>query len=333
MTKINTIIEMMAKAQELTEFCTANNINSNVIEHVKALDPEFSTVIDSLTAIFGSSTNINTEEKEEVSDEEPLSIAIETPVETTPVEEAPTEEPTEIWKKTSTEVEISSLGNVRYGNDTIVPKMVGGYSMYYDPELKRYVALAKAVLTAFRGEMTNSYCPIYKDNDKSHCSLENLMWGMRNPTLSTDQVERACKLIVENRCLPEGELVNMLVKNHTIRSYGAYHSIMKGEYRTISDRYFIIRNGSIIPVSTASTVAPEPATVPAPTPVNVDAVRAGYISKMMSKALTEKDNAEFVLTYVMQGYESSEEILKAIHKDYGRKVMISGEFVRKLIRK
>ena len=327
-TRMNKINIIMTKATELEELAISAQLTPEDVNHMKALDPMFATTLETLINVFGSVSN-----PVETVEEALISIPIvEKEEETTP-----TIEDGEIWKKTETGSEVSNLGHARDKNHNLLKvRMSGGYAVFYDPAVKRNVPLAKNILIAFKGRMNNSYAPVYKDNDKSNCALENLMWGMRNPTLSTDQVERACKLIAENRHLPEGELVNLLVKEHTVRSSGAYQSIMNGEYRTISDRYFIIRSGSIIPVNeepkTEEPAAPTNSTI-STTPVDIDTVRASYISKMMSKSLTEKDSKDFVLTYVLQGYETAETILKAIHHDYGRKVMISGEFIRKLIHK
>ena len=222
--------------------------------------------------------------------------------------------------------------------------MVCGYAKFYDPATRKYYSLANAVLTAFIGERDGSWAPYYKDANKENCALENLRWAKRDSSLTTSQIERACKLIAANPSLPETEMVNMLVREHTIKSVTALRSILSGNWKTISDRYFLVRQGSIIPVSETDT------TTATTTQVQVDEVDDSgnlkgilsltkdpeFVKKLYKERLdahkaSSDDLVALILSYMMMGLDDVATIQKAIRKDFGRKVMISNAQLKSII--
>ena len=211
------------------------------------------TEMPTATAIAETSTGVEAL-KEIVSSTISTVVNVDTPT-----------QPTEVWKRHPNleGVEVSTLGCIRVNGKPVEPRMIGGYMKFYCSPGKCY-ALAAAVLTTFSGHTDNSMVPIYKDGNKENCKLENLHWGMRECTLSASAVERACALIAENPRLSESEFLNLLVREHTIRSVTALRSILSGNWRTISDRYFVVRGGAIYPTietttptSTTTTTEPE----------------------------------------------------------------------------
>lgn len=328
--RFNQIGNFMDSVRALTAQANTLQINPETIEHICALDPEFSQDVDKLIAIFTSTPTITptTPEPEETEEEQHPDVAVET---------SP-----EVWKNHPDleGIEVSTMGNVRVNGTHVEARLIGGYMRFYGGPGK-YYALAAAVLTTFAGHTSNSMVPIYKDGNKENCRLENLHWGMRECTLSTSAVERACKLIAENPKLNESEMLNLLVREKTIRSVTALRSILSGNWRTISDRYFLVRQGSIIPVEETTST---------PTTAQVDGVDDSgnlrgilsltkdpeFVKKLYKERLdahkaSSDDLVALILSYMMLGLEDVGTIQKAIRKDFGRKLMVSNTQLKAII--
>jgi hypothetical protein len=223
---------------------------------------------------------------------------------------------------------------------------------FYDSSTRKYYSLANAVLTAFIGERDATHAPYYKDGNKENCELENLRWSTRDSSLTTSQIERACKLISENPDLPETEMVNMLVREHTIKSVVALRSILSGNWRTISDKFFVVRGGSIIPTTTttmetameattATTTTIQPAEPEVDDSGNLKGilsltndpafVRKLYGERVDAKKVSADDNIALILSYIMDGKENAGAIQHAIRKDFGKRVMISNAEIQRII--
>lgn len=252
------------------------------------------------------------------------------------------------WKKhPSIEgLELSTSGEARVNGKPVKIIITNGYARGYNCITHKQFQLATEMLVTFNGPAPKGAAPVYMDGDRTNCAISNLYWGRRDPSLSTSQVEKACKLIAENPTLSENELVNMLVAEHTIRSSCAFRSIMRGNYKTISDRYFLVRGGSIIPRSTTSTTTttPTPETTVNPEDNNLKGILS--LSKdpgLVKNLITEKINSgehisrndieALVLAYLMDGCDNPSSIQKGIRKDFGRSLMVPNSEITKLIGK
>lgn len=367
MTRLEFLINFVKAAELFANSAVDNNITTSDINNLRALDPEFDAVAHSIVELFTGSvatpaettttattTTITTEAEEPTSETStPVEVLKETIEETVSsvvnVATTPTQQPTEVWKNHPDlkGVELSTLGHVRVNGKDVEPRMIGGYTKFYAAPGKVY-ALAAAVLTTFSGHTDHSMVPVYNDGNKENCALANLRWGMRECTLSASAVERACKLIAENPRLSESELLNLLVREHTIRSVTALRSILSGNWRTISDRYFVVRGGSIHPTTTTTTTTAETTSTTTTTeePEVDDSgnlkgilaltndpafVRKLYGERVDAKKVSADDNIALILSYIMDGKENAGAIQHAIRKDFGRRVMISNAEIQRII--
>ena len=357
MNRLETLKNFAEATQLLVTAAQQTKITGDDIAHLRALEPEFNGAVETLLQLFGATvpTTTTTPEVEEPVIEEPT---VETPTlvepvviddielkagEASAVEEPKVEETSERWERLPKlqHIEVSDLGHVKCQGKASVPRMVCGYMKFYDSSTRRYYSLANAVLTAFIGERDATHAPYYKDGNKENCELENLRWSTRDSSLTTSQIERACKLISENPDLPETEMVNMLVREHTIKSVTALRSILSGNWRTISDRYFLVRQGRIIPVEETTST---------PTTAQVDEVDdsgnlKGILSLTKDPAFVKKlykerldahkassdDLVALILSYMMMGLDNVGTIQKAIRKDFGRKLMVSNAQLKAII--
>ena len=358
MNRLNALKNFAEATQLLVTAAQQTSITCSDVEHLRALEPEFNGAVETLLELFGATLSTTTTTPEVV--EEPTTVETPTlvepvvineisipkteeePVEEKPVEIEQVEETSEHWERLPKlqHIEVSNLGHVKCEGKESVPRMVCGYAKFYDPTTRKYYSLANAVLTAFIGERDSTYAPYYRDANKENCVLENLRWAKRDSSLSTSQIERACKLISENPDLPETEMINLLVREHTIKSVTALRSILSGNWKTISDRYFLVRQGSIIPVSETDTT----------TQVQVDEVDDSgnlkgilsltkdpeFVKKLYKERLdahkaSSDDLVALILSYMMLGMDDVATIQKAIRKDFGRKLMVSNAQLKAII--
>jgi hypothetical protein len=354
MNRLNALKNFAEATQLLVTAAQQTSITCSDVEHLRALEPEFDGAVETLLQLFGATASTTTTPEEPVI-EEPT---VETPTivepvviddielkagEASAVEEPKVEETSERWERLPKlqHIEVSNLGHVKCQGKPSVPRMVCGYMKFYDSSTRKYYSLAKAVLTAFIGERDATHAPYYKDGNKENCELENLRWSTRDSSLTTSQIERACKLISENPDLPETEMVNMLVREHTIKSVTALRSILSGNWRTISDRYFLVRQGRIIPVEETTST---------PTTAQVDEVDDSgnlkgilsltkdpafvnrlYMERLEAHKASSDDLVALILSYMMLGLEDVAAIQKAIRKDFGRKLMVSNAQLKAII--
>ena len=363
MNRLNSLASFAKAMEMLAASAAAANITSEEVAHLRAIEPEFDAVCSSFIKLFGGSTTTHTATTTTTTaTTTPTATATEMPTATaetstgvevlkTTVEETvstvvnvdTTPTTNELWKQHPDleGVEVSTLGHVRVNGCPISPRMIGGYMKFYCSPGKCY-ALAAAVLTTFSGHTGNSMVPVYKDGNKENCRLDNLRWGLRECTLSASAVERACALIAENPRLSESELLNLLVREKTIRSVTALRSILTGNWRTISDRYFVVRGGAIHPTTTETTTTTTTTTEP-----EVDDsgnlkgilaltndpqfVRKLYGERVDAKKVSADDNIALILSYIMDGKDNAGAIQHAIRKDFGKRVMISNAEIQRII--
>ena len=119
---------------------------------------------------------------------------------------------------------------------------------------------------------------------------------------------------------------------------------MKGNYKTISDRYFIVRDGSIIPTSTETTTTATTETTCNPEDNNLKGILGlskdpGLVKNLVTEKLdsgehiTHNDMEALVLAYFMGGAENPEKIQRGIRKDFGRRLMIPNSVITTVIGK
>lgn len=337
---LSTIISFTQKFEALVNEAKEIGMNPEMCVHIQALDPTFANNVYQLMEMLTP-----TDTTEETTEE---TAATETRTTEETSEEVEILDYTSEWKKhPSIEgLELSTSGEARVNGNPVKIVMTNGYARGYNRITRKQFQLATEMLVTFMGPAPKGAAPVYKDGDRSNCAISNLYWGRRDPSLSTSQVEKACKIIAENPTLSENELVNMLVAEHTIRSAVAFRSIMKGNYKTISDRYFLVRGGSIIPRSTTATTTPTP--TPETTSTSEDNNLKGILglSKdpgLVKNLVTEKINSgehisrndieALVLAYLMDGYDNPSAIQKGIRKDFGRSLMVPNTEITRLIGK
>lgn len=327
---------------QVPEKCTADPIP------IYKLDRD---LIDDLVANRPQACETTEETSEETMTEETTTDTTEeTTEEETRTIEVPTTETLDYvseWKKHPTilGLELSPMGEARVNGKPVKTVMTNGYARCYNRLTRKQFQLATEMLVTFMGPAPKGCVPVYKDGDRTNCAISNLYWGHRDPSLTTSQIEKACKLIAENPTLSNNELVNKLVAEHTIRSAVAFRSIMKGDYKTISDRYFIVRGGSIIPRSTTTdtTTTPTPETTSAEDN-NLKGILGlskdpGLVKNLVTEKLdsgehiTRNDMEALVLAYFMSGAENPEKIQRGIRKDFGRRLMIPNSVITTVIGK
>lgn len=355
MKRLETLKNFAEATQLLVTAAQQTKITSDDIAHLRALEPEFNGAVETLLQLFGAVTPATTTPTttepvaNTLSEEEPTELTPTDTLEVTAPDPATTNtEVVETWKACPilNDVRISTLGNVQVlspKGEWIAAKVsrYDGYMKFYDPSSRKYYSLAKMVLTTFSGRRNNTYAPIYLDADRSNCTLENLRWGVRDSSLSVLQVERACELIKKNPTLGENEMINMLTEANTIKSVTAYRSILAGNWKSVSDRYFLVRQGRIIPVGdTASetTTAPvdevdDSGNLKGILSLTKDPefVKKLYKERLDAHKASSDDLVALILSYMMMGLDDVATIQKAIRKDFGRKLMVSNAQLKSII--
>lgn len=362
-TNLLALVEFTKRFEDLVNEAKTLGMTPEMCAHIQALDPNFSNNVSQLMEMLTSTTatpETTTTDTNKLVDELLKRVVTdqyqpqvpEPSEEATPdtTEETPTEtlDDASEWRHhPSIEgLELSTSGEARVNGEPVKTVMTNGYARCYNRITRKQFQLATEMLITFTGPAPKGAAPVYKDGDRSNCSISNLYWGRRDPSLSTSQVERACKIIAENPTLSENELVNMLVAERTIRSSCAFRSIMRGNYKTISDRYFLVRGGSIIPRSTTTTTTttPTPETTVNPEDNNLKGILS--LSKdpgLVKNLVTEKINSgehisrndieALVLAYLMDGCDNPSSIQKGIRKDFGRSLMVPNSEITRLIGK
>ena len=370
-TNLLALVEFTQKFEALVNEAKAIGLNPEMSAHICALDPNFSNNVSQLMEMLSTTTPETTttgtnklvdellkrvltdqyqpqtpEPTEEVSTEDPEESSTEETTETSTTTTTEMLNYVSEWKKHPTieGLELSTSGEARVEGKPVKISMTNGYARGYNRITHKQFQLATEMLVTFMGPAPKGAAPVYKDGDRTNCAISNLYWGRRDPSLSTSQVEKACKLIAENPTLSENELINMLVSERTIRSSCAFRSIMKGNYKTISDRYFIVRDGSIIPTSTETTTTATTETTCNPEDNNLKGILGlskdpGLVKNLVTEKLdsgehiTHNDMEALVLAYFMGGAENPEKIQRGIRKDFGRRLMIPNSVITTVIGK
>lgn len=332
----NNINEFTEAISAVNTMAEELNLSAEKVECICTLDPAFKQEIEKLMKLFTTSAETITATVETT-----ITTAPEAPevVETTPTAPAPTTTSTDDGWKAHPElegVEMHPAGKVRVNGKEVTPIISQGYMTFYISSMKRYANMARAMLTTFVRKEDASHCPLYLDGDKSNCALSNLRWVVKDTTITTKQVERACEIIAKHPSAGETELMKLCVAAKAVKSATALRSILAGNWRTISDRYFYIRGGNIVPVTTSTESAETTTTVETPattttettiTPVETrKALTGAEIRKpyLEGKSVTtSEDKHNIVLSFVADGVTAVTEIQRSIRKTFGRKVMIS----------
>jgi hypothetical protein len=85
--------------------------------------------------------------------------------------------------------------------------------------------------------------PYYKDGNKLNCHIDNLSWDLPATKPTVRQIHEACKIIASNiNGSMESWLNIMAEKGEGVQNH-ALESILKGEYTSISEKYFTLQNG------------------------------------------------------------------------------------------
>ena len=316
------------------------NLSAEKIECICTLDPAFKQEIEKLMKLFTTSATETT-----TTTAETITVTETTPVETT-ITTAPTSITTTVETTTSTTdgwkahpdldgVQLHPTGRIRVNGKEVTPIISQGYSVFYVGSTKRYISTARAMLTTFVRRENNSHCPMYIDGNRANCALTNLRWMIKDTALTTKQVERTCEIIASHPSAGETELMKLCVEKKAVKSATALRSILAGNWRSISDRYFTIRGGNIVPVTiaeastkttTAETAETTTETITETTTPTRKALTGAEIRKpyLEGKAVaTSEDKHNIVLSFVADGVTAVTEIQRSIRKTFGRKVMIS----------
>ena len=352
-TNLANIMSFTQKFEALVNEAKEIGMTPEMCAHIQALDPTFANNVSQLMEMLTAPTETKTtEETSETSEEVTEETATEETTETEATkEETRTTDATTLdyvseWRQHPTieGLELSTSGEARVKGKPVKTVMTNGYARGYNRLTHKQFQLATEMLVTFMGPAPKGAAPVYKDGDRANCAISNLYWGRRDPSLSTSQVEKACKIIAENPTLSENELVNMLVAERTIRSSCAFRSILKGNYKTISDRYFIVRGGSIIPVTSTTTTTPTPETTDDTEDNNLKGILGlskdpSLVKNLVTEKLdsgehiTHNDMEALVLAYFMGGAENPEKIQRGIRKDFGRRLMIPNSVITSVIGK
>ena len=257
MKRLEAIVNFAKDANSIYAKAMETDITKEEIYYLRKIDPEFDNVCDKLVKLIEGSTQ-TTQTK--------ISAATSiTPTAATPTVPAPSTTTTpssltssaltsiETWKNHPdlNGVEISSLGNVRVNGRSKNTHLFKGY-MIFKTDDKRIHSLASAVLTTFKCHRLDHTVPVYKDGNRENCKLSNLEWGIRyNERLSSEIIEHVCKLIAENSKLTKHAMLNLLIRDGHIKNAVTFRNILSGKWKTISNKYFIVVNGNIIPTNIA----------------------------------------------------------------------------------
>lgn len=264
----------------------------------------------------------------------------------------------EIWKQYPLDkrVMLSSHGHVRVFDDNnwhkYEPIIHGSYPVIYIGKQgsMKTISLGRAICETFIPKPNApkmSIVPLYKDGNQLHCTVSNLEWGFNSTTVFPKQIHEACEIIRDNPNLSVPKLTRLMNDLH--KGVGIYclRSILAGKHRDISDKYFTIEEGRVIPLTSIET-STKITTSPEPEPENkadknntekiIDmiehnkgnimnlfimtrdlelAVKLFETKKELNMYLTELDKMIPVLEFINEGVENTSEILKKIHEKYG----------------
>ena len=122
--------------------------------------------------------------------------------------------------------------------------VAGGYTVI--TYQGKTISIAKAMLETFKPMSFSDgkqRVPYYKDGNKLNCHIDNLSWDLPATKPTARQIHEACKIIASNiNGSMESGLNIMASKGEGVQNH-ALESILKGEYTSISEKYFTLQNG------------------------------------------------------------------------------------------
>jgi hypothetical protein len=108
------------------------------------------------------------------------------------------------------------------------------------------ISIAKAMLETWKPQTFSdgkARVPYYRDGNKLNCHIDNLSWDLPATKPTARQIHEACKIIAANiNGSMESWLNIMASKGEGVQNH-ALESILKGEYTSISEKYFTLQNG------------------------------------------------------------------------------------------
>ena len=111
------------------------------------------------------------------------------------------------------------------------------------------ISIAKGMLETFKPTQFPDgkiHVPYYKDGNKLNCHIDNLSWDLPNTKPSAKEIHEACEIIAKNPNASTQEWLAIMAKNGKGVQNHALDSILKGEYTSISEKYFTLQNGKPI---------------------------------------------------------------------------------------
>ena len=224
-TEIN---DFMESVRALTYKASALSITQETIEHICAIDPEFTQDVERLVSLFATSSpspfvmeddnDEDTTTATTVTTTTPTTTITATTVTDTTISESEeteslekTDKPEEVvddnWKThpTMKDYRFSPDGKVQRKSEkgwiNIRTRIHCGYIRFGQHQL------AREMLNTFVCIGSRSMTPLYKDGNKYNCHIDNLEWTTaRSTQKDPSEIEKACKIISENPNMEKWEL-------------------------------------------------------------------------------------------------------------------------------
>lgn len=140
--------------------------------------------------------------------------------------------------------------------------VAGGYTVI--TYQGKTISIAKAMLETFKPMSFSDgkqRVPYYKDGNKLNCHIDNLSWDLPATKPTARQIHEACKIIASNINGSMKSWLNIMAsKGEGVQNH-ALESILKGEYTSISEKYFTLQNGKPILNQKESKTEEAPASV------------------------------------------------------------------------
>lgn len=360
-TEIN---EFMESVRALTDKASALSITHDTIAHICAIDPEFTQDVERLIGLFTTASPFEMENDDEATTDITTTTTVTTPttvttdaatvntVTDTTSSTVETNEDTEkseevedgIWKvhPTMPEYRLSPDGKVQHksssGWNNVKINKRYGYLRFGKHQL------AREMLNTFSHLGDRSLTPFYKDGDKYNCKIDNLEWTTsRKTSKDTSEIEKACKIIAENPNMKKSEMCNKLLEEvHVGRT--CYESIIRGTYSEISEKYFHIYGGKVYPLgadevqeSKENDASDKNASTETEDIKLIDLISFTKNPALIRSRLPEKptsdDRFALILSYVADGKRTAEDIQRAVHKDFGKRLYLANQDIEKILTK
>ena len=360
--RFSEINDFMESVRALTDKASALSITQETIEHICAIDPEFTHDIERLVSLFATSSpspfvmeddnDEDTTTATTVTTTTPTTTITATTVTDTTISESEeteslekTDKPEEVvddnWKThpTMKDYRFSPDGKVQRKSEkgwiNIKTRIHCGYIRFGQHQL------AREMLNTFVCIGSRSMTPLYKDGNKYNCHIDNLEWTTaRSTQKDPSEIEKACKIISENPNMEKWELISKLLDEaHVGRT--CYESIMRGGYLEISEKYFHICFGKVYPVNSSElkdvTKSKDISEINTDDISLIDLISFTKDPELIRSRFPEKpspdDRFALILSYVAEGKRTSAEIQMAVHKDFGKRLYIANQDIEKILTK